>query len=117
MGGRIAFEDLSQLSCADTSQRIQQLLALQKSIENGMRELMTLYAPDNGFRSPIIKVARNVCSDIERLAQSVDLTNVAALAVKLAQSVGYRSWMLSHHLGMHAWVRTLAVPGRGSPRF
>ncbi|CAE8684237.1 unnamed protein product [Polarella glacialis] len=35
----------------------------------------------------------------------------------LVGSLGQRARMLSYHLGMHAWVRTLRVPGRGAPIF
>merc|ERR1712224_417713 len=35
----------------------------------------------------------------------------------LIDSIGQRSRLLAHQLAMHEWVRTLAVPGRGSPMF
>ena len=38
-------------------------------------------------------------------------------AMELVDMIGKRSRMLAHQLDMHAWVRTLAVPGRGSPMF
>lgn len=86
-----------------------------------MRELMKNYAPDNGVRSPVIKAARNARTDIDRFGQSLssglDLNGALSLAYGLAETVGSRSRMLHHHLGMHAWIRMIAVPGRGVPMY
>merc|ERR1712232_186711 len=83
--------------------------------------LVQNYALESGMRSPMIKTVRNVRSAMEvflgHLPGFVDAFSASLHAAELAQDVGRRTWLLAHHLGMHQWIRTLAVPGRGAPMF
>ncbi|CAE7540776.1 unnamed protein product [Symbiodinium natans] len=84
-----------------------------------MRSFAKDYLPETGVRSPILRVGHSVRSDLQTfLRQLPGLSpGLAAteLAARLVQTVGQRARMLAWHLGMHAWVRDLRVPGRGAP--
>eukprot|EP00929_Paragymnodinium_shiwhaense_P106146 TRINITY_DN71328_c0_g1_i1.p1 TRINITY_DN71328_c0_g1~~TRINITY_DN71328_c0_g1_i1.p1 ORF type:complete len:298 (+),score=34.98 TRINITY_DN71328_c0_g1_i1:129-896(+) len=107
--------------CSSAGQHFQQLQVLQQGAETRTAEFIQKYAPDTGVRSVFIKAARNMRSDIDsflrRLPSFQDMTVLVSTAAQLAQTIGQRSHIAAHHVGLHSWIRTVAVPGRGAPMF
>lgn len=107
--------------CADPSYCFQQVPALRSALEAKMTELVRHYAPDSGVRSPIIRTGRILRSALDgfvrRLPRLADGLRAAEDSLELVRWMGQQGRTLAHQLGLHAWVRTLAVPGRGAPVF
>jgi len=86
-----------------------------------MIKLVQEYNPDSGIRSAVIRTGRVLRSGLDRflrqLPRQADCARAAESALEVARWAGEQSRMLARRLDMHAWVRTLAVPGRGAPVF
>eukprot|EP00933_Yihiella_yeosuensis_P029468 TRINITY_DN23114_c0_g1_i2.p1 TRINITY_DN23114_c0_g1~~TRINITY_DN23114_c0_g1_i2.p1 ORF type:complete len:435 (+),score=77.04 TRINITY_DN23114_c0_g1_i2:33-1307(+) len=107
--------------CNHALQHFAQFQALREAFESRMAAIVKDYPPDTGVRSPVIRVGRVMRSDLDRFLGNLPsmASGIAAAEATLGliHTMGQRSRMLSYHLGMHNWVRTLAVPGRGAPVF
>eukprot|EP00927_Polykrikos_kofoidii_P023748 TRINITY_DN21770_c0_g1_i1.p1 TRINITY_DN21770_c0_g1~~TRINITY_DN21770_c0_g1_i1.p1 ORF type:complete len:458 (-),score=51.92 TRINITY_DN21770_c0_g1_i1:55-1428(-) len=108
--------------CTSVEPHSDRLSALHHDFESQMRNiLISGYSPETGVRSAVIKAAKNMQSDMygvmHWLANEASIASFVDRGAKLVQSICRRSRILSSHLGMHAWIRTLALPGRGVPAF
>mmetsp|Transcript_143159 Transcript_143159/g.398961 ORF Transcript_143159/g.398961 Transcript_143159/m.398961 type:complete len:397 (-) Transcript_143159:84-1274(-) len=107
--------------CLDPSHSVQLVHILRSNLETRMTALLVSYTPNSGIRSAIIRTGRTFRSALDRLLRGspgfTDGVQAAEAVLELVRWVGQRCQMLAHVLGMHAWVRTLAVPGRGAPVF
>jgi len=105
--------------CNLAAQHFQQFQALREALDQRLIAIAKDYSPDTGVRSPVLRVGRNLRSDLDRFLNDLPGLEIGLKIIErsagLLQGVGQRSRMLSQHLGMHAWVRSLAVPGRGAP--
>lgn len=111
----------SQCAGGAPQQLDRQVLDLRADLDAQMRTLLADYAPGPGVRSAVIRTGQNVRSDLDRFARDLpslaDWFRALQRGAGVVQLIGQRSRMLAHQLGMHAWVRTLAVPGRGATVF
>lgn len=107
--------------CADPLRHFGQLDSVRASLEQQVGLLAQQYSPETGVRSAVLRAARKARSDLEKFGRdasgAASVASVVEKAGDLVRWLGMRSRMLAHLLGMHAWVRTLAVPGRGAPVF
>eukprot|EP00445_Apocalathium_hangoei_P083231 CAMPEP_0204184048 /NCGR_PEP_ID=MMETSP0361-20130328/54134_1 /ASSEMBLY_ACC=CAM_ASM_000343 /TAXON_ID=268821 /ORGANISM="Scrippsiella Hangoei, Strain SHTV-5" /LENGTH=409 /DNA_ID=CAMNT_0051144043 /DNA_START=10 /DNA_END=1236 /DNA_ORIENTATION=- len=114
----------SDSACRQLLPHIEQVYGLRDALEARIVSLSPGYAPDAGTRSAVLRTGRNVRNDLDRFARAPapgaeegGASGLLTRIAELAHLVGRRTRMLSHMLGMHAWVRTLRVPGRGAPVF
>lgn len=112
-----------QARCGEGAAKLRQgVLAIREALESRMAAVVQNYKPEAGVRSAVIRTSRHLRSDIDGLLH--DLASLTAKpgvaftrASELVQVTGHRVHMFAHQLGMHSWVRHLAVPGRGAPMF
>ncbi|CAE7949846.1 unnamed protein product [Symbiodinium sp. KB8] len=109
----------SDARCGEVVEQFRSVQAMGEVLDERMRSLAKEYLPETGVRSPLLRVGHSVRSDLQAFLRQLPglSAGLAAteLGARLAQTVGQRARMLSWHLGMHAWVRGLRVPGRGAP--
>lgn len=117
----IVFCRSSDPRCSEPLRHFGQLDSLRASLEQQVALLAQQYTTETGVRSAVLRAARKARSDLEKFGRDTsgaeNLASVVEQAGDLVRWVGMRARMLAHLLGMHAWVRTLAVPGRGAPVF
>lgn len=105
--------------CVSAAAHFQQLVSVREMFHARVAEIAKDYVPETGVRSPVLRVGHNLRSDLEGFMR--DLTGLESglktieRSAVLIHTIGQRARKLSHHLGMHSWVRKLAVPGRGAP--
>ncbi|CAJ1367246.1 unnamed protein product [Effrenium voratum] len=105
--------------CGVPLQHFEPVQMLRALLDAQLRELVQDYRPDTGLRSPVLRVGHSLRSDLDgflRQLRSLEPgLQAAEVSARLVQTAGLRARMLAWHLGMHFWVRDLAVPGRGAP--
>lgn len=112
---------VSDPSCAAHREFFKQVSSLRTVLEERMQLLVMDYTPDTGVRSAVIRSARHIRSDLDRFTRAllgvVSALGALEISAELIRLIGQRSRTLAYQLGMHTWVRLLAVPGRGTPVF
>ncbi|CAK0849271.1 unnamed protein product [Prorocentrum cordatum] len=107
--------------CAETAGLLQQVGGLREALEARMVALAAEYSAQAGVRSAVLRAGRNVRSELEGAAHGLGGAPDAQAAfdwvAELTLATGRHARALAAQLGLHAWVRTLAVPGRGAPVF
>eukprot|EP00928_Gymnodinium_smaydae_P022057 TRINITY_DN18648_c0_g1_i1.p1 TRINITY_DN18648_c0_g1~~TRINITY_DN18648_c0_g1_i1.p1 ORF type:complete len:434 (-),score=103.48 TRINITY_DN18648_c0_g1_i1:65-1366(-) len=87
-----------------------------------LSELVRGYGEESGVRSAVLGASRDLRRELDALAGELprlgaDASGVADRLASLAVAAGGRARRLARQLALHAWVRTLVVPGRGAPVF
>jgi len=108
-------------SCDDSLAKLSGMGSLKEQMEVNMRQLVQNYVAGPGLRSPILRAGTNIKADFDKyaleIAEASQTSFILGSAMELVHQIGRRCRLLTHILGMHSWVRSLVVPGRGVPAF
>jgi len=84
-----------------------------------VKSMVQDYILGAGERSPVMRFCQDLESDMKRFHNELGLDAVGKIhgAADLVHFTGRRSRLLAHHMGLHHWIRSLQVLGRGGPVF
>lgn len=111
-----------EVRCGDPQGHFSEVHGLQTALHAGVKKLVLNYEPETGVRSAVIRIGHTLQSDLARFLTGLsqlgtDAGQAVQRAAETAYIAGQRFRMLHEQLALHAWVRTLRVPGRGAPAF
>eukprot|EP00927_Polykrikos_kofoidii_P038581 TRINITY_DN32996_c0_g1_i1.p1 TRINITY_DN32996_c0_g1~~TRINITY_DN32996_c0_g1_i1.p1 ORF type:complete len:442 (+),score=52.20 TRINITY_DN32996_c0_g1_i1:154-1326(+) len=110
------------MRCTSVDPHVYMMLDFIDEFDSHVRQLNT--SGDSlrvTVRPAVINASKGMASQMHNLVRDLAETQSVRVFVihgmQLVLSIVRLSWVLSQHLGMYAWLRALARPGRGLPAF